>query len=305
MTGRHRSAEPDENYPDLGQPVYAPLPAEPSPFEPSPFEPSPFEPSPFEPSPVEPSPVEPVPVDFEVDTSAPAPPPRAPAQRPGVDPPPRRTLAPGPVIADAVSYARNGRSILDSVSVQVPPGESLAVVGPSGSGKSSLLALLAGLERPDSGAVRPAFARAGLILQGYGLVSVLTAAENVEVPLQAGVLGHLAASAVRAAAADVLDSVGLTPVTDHLIEELSGGQQQRVAIARALAIDPDVVFADEVTAELDHEWKQRVVELLLDVARRGGVVVIATHDLEIAARCTATIRLVDGRVSDPAPPTFA
>jgi putative ABC transport system ATP-binding protein len=280
MSGRHRSAEPDDNYPEVGQPVYEPLP-------------------------LQPLTLEPVPVDFEVDMVAPA----APSDRAGkrwrVDPPARRPLAPGPVIADAVSYARNGRSILDTVSVLVPPGESLAVVGPSGSGKSSLLALLAGLERPDSGAVRRTAARAGLILQGYGLVSVLTAAENVEVPLQAGVRGDLAAPAVRAAAADVLDSVGLTPVTDHLIEELSGGQQQRVAIARALAIDPDVVFADEVTAELDHEWKEQVVELLLDVAQRGGIVVLATHDLEIAARCTSTVRLVDGRVSDEATPGTA
>ena len=237
-------------------------------------------------------------VDFEVETPA------APAQAttPRAAVPPPQPLAPGPVIADAVTYARNGRSIVDAVSVCVQPGESLAVVGPSGSGKSSLLALLAGLERPDSGSVRRAGARVGLILQGYGLVSVLTAAENVEVPLQAGVRGDLAARVVRAAAAAVLDSVGLNPVADHLIEELSGGQQQRVAIARALAIDPDVVFADEVTAELDHEWKDHVVSLLLDVTRRGGIVVLATHDPEIAARCSATVRLLDGRVSEGAPP---
>jgi putative ABC transport system ATP-binding protein len=240
-------------------------------------------------------------VDFEVET--PATPAQASAARAVV--PPLQPLAPGPVIADAVTYARNGRSILDTVSVYVQPGESLAVVGPSGSGKSSLLALLAGLERPDSGSVRRTCARAGLILQGYGLVSVLTAAENVEVPLQAGVRGELAAPVVRAAAAGVLGSVGLSPVADHLIEELSGGQQQRVAIARALAIDPDVVFADEVTAELDHEWKDHVVSLLLDVTRRGGIVVLATHDPEIAARCSATVRLVDGRVSDENPPLSA
>ncbi|HEU5266868.1 MAG TPA: ATP-binding cassette domain-containing protein [Jatrophihabitans sp.] len=232
-------------------------------------------------------------VDFVVETRPVAPAPvTAATQSPAA-----RALTPGPVIADTVSYARNGRSILAEVSVHVAPGESLAVVGPSGSGKSSLLALLAGLEPPDTGSVRRSCARPGLILQGYGLVSMLTAAENVEVPLQAGARGRLAAPAVRATAAGVLDSVGLSPVADHLIEELSGGQQQRVAVARALAVDPDVVFADEVTAELDHEWKEHVVDLLLDVPRRGGIVVIATHDPQIAARCSTIVRLVDGRAS--------
>jgi putative ABC transport system ATP-binding protein len=95
----------------------------------------------------------------------------------------------------------------------------------------------------------------------------------------------------------MLAAVGLTPVADHLIEELSGGQQQRVAIARALVADPAIVFADEITAELDHEWKDHVVDLVLDVAHRGGVVVLATHDPNIAYRCSNQIRLTDGRVS--------
>jgi putative ABC transport system ATP-binding protein len=211
-----------------------------------------------------------------------------------------REIAAGTVAAESASYARSGRTILDEVSVAVTPGHSLAVVGPSGSGKSSLLALLARLERPDSGTIRRDGSTAGgdgLILQGYGLVSVLTAAENVEAPLQAGALGKLRPAEIRSRAAAALDSVGLTAVADHLIEELSGGQQQRVAIARALVIDPAVVFADELTAELDHEWKDHVVELVLGVARRGGIVVLATHDLEIADRCDQVVRLVDGRVA--------
>jgi ABC-type lipoprotein export system ATPase subunit len=212
-----------------------------------------------------------------------------------------RPLVAGSVHADAVSYARAGRTILDSVSVSVAPGEALAVVGPSGSGKSSLLALLAGLEPPDSGSVRRdrdgTPGPDGLVLQGYGLVSVLTAAENVEAPLQAGALGRLGRGEVRQRAAAALDSVGLTEVADHLVEELSGGQQQRAAVARALAIDPVVLFADELTAELDHEWKARVVELVLGVAGRGGIVVLATHDPEIAARCDHRLHLVDGRVA--------
>lgn len=211
-------------------------------------------------------------------------------------------VAPEALVADAVSYARNGRTILDRVSVVATPGTSLAVVGPSGSGKSSLLALLAGLERPDTGSVRQRAngrgpAVSGLILQGYGLISVLTAAENVEVPLQAGAAGPVDRAEIRNRAAAALDSVGLTAVADHLIEELSGGQQQRVAIARALVLEPTILFADELTAELDHEWKDHVVDLVLGVARAGGIVVVATHDLQIAARCDRVLQLVDGRVT--------
>jgi ABC-type lipoprotein export system ATPase subunit len=229
---------------------------------------------------------------FEIELQTPAevePAPHAGAHRP---------IEPAVLRADQVGYVRDGRTILDGISMSVSPGQSVAVVGPSGSGKTSLLALLAGLERPDSGTVtRDPSARTGLILQGYGLVSVLTAAENVEAPLQAGALGHLPRVETRERAAAVLAALGLTEVADHLIEELSGGQQQRVAIARALVGEPAVVFADELTAELDHDWKNEVVRLVLDVAHRGGIVVIATHDLELARRCDDAIRLDDGRVA--------
>jgi putative ABC transport system ATP-binding protein len=136
-----------------------------------------------------------------------------------------------------------------------------------------------------------------LVLQSYGLVGVLTAAENVEAPLQAGVLGRLGRAEIQERSAAALDAVGLDDVADHLIEELSGGQQQRVAIARALAAEPAIVFADELTAELDHDWKNRIVTLVLDVARRGGIVVLATHDPELAERCDHVIRLDDGRLA--------
>lgn len=217
---------------------------------------------------------------------------------PGRHSAPEPPLTTGVLIAENVSYARGGRVILDSVSLRVGAGESVAVVGPSGSGKSSLLALLAQLEAPDSGTVRHeanGTGTTGLVLQGYGLVGVLTAAENVEIPLQSAGRGR---AEIRARARDVLEQVGLLPVADHLIEELSGGQQQRVAIARALAVDPAVILADELTAELDHEWKTAVVELVLDVAERGGIVVLATHDPEIAQQCTHVVRLHDGRIAD-------
>ncbi len=206
--------------------------------------------------------------------------------------------------ADDVSYVREHTTILDGVSVDVYAGEVLAVMGPSGSGKSSLLALLAGLEQPDSGKVllggEPVLgvpSRFGIVLQGYGLVNLLTAAENVEVALQARALPE---SFVRSRAASVLKRVGLEHVADHLVEELSGGQQQRVAIARALAIDPTVLIADEITAELDTGTKDVIADLVLDRARHGVTVVLATHDPTLAARCHRQVRIVDGRVAAPA-----
>ncbi|MGI8761760.1 MAG: ATP-binding cassette domain-containing protein [Jatrophihabitantaceae bacterium] len=211
---------------------------------------------------------------------------------------PPQPLLSGTVSARGLCFARAGRTILDGVSLTAHPGQALAVTGPSGSGKSSLLALLAGLEQPDAGEVRHdrAPGRRGLVLQGYGLVGVLTAAENVEVALQGGAAGVLRPDEVRRRAGAALAAVGLDEVAEHLVEELSGGQQQRVAVARALVVDPELVFADELSAELDHDWKQRVLDLVLDVARRGGVVVLATHDAGVAARCDRVVRLVDGRI---------
>lgn len=219
------------------------------------------------------------------------------------EPAPDRRLAAEGLAAQEVSYRRAGRDILLGVSIEARPGEIVGLVGPSGSGKSSLVALLAGLEQPDSGVVRRARrddgtpARQGLILQGYGLVSVLTAAENVEVALQSGAAGKMTSAEIGARAARYLHVVGLSAVADHLVEELSGGQQQRVAVARALAVHPDVLFADELTAELDHEWKQRIVDAVFSVAQEGGIVVVATHDPEIAERCDRMVTITDGRLS--------
>jgi putative ABC transport system ATP-binding protein len=200
-----------------------------------------------------------------------------------------------------LAYRRDGQQILAGVSVAVHPGERLAVTGPSGSGKTSLLTLLAGLDVPSSGEVYidgtrltgVAGPRQGvaLVLQGYGLVSLLTAAENIEVALRAA---GWAPARAAAAAREALGRVGLDAHADQLVEELSGGQQQRTAVARALALKPKLLIADEPTAELDPASRTLALARLFEVATDGGALVLATHDPEVAARCDRVLDLRPG-----------
>lgn len=197
-------------------------------------------------------------------------------------------------------YVVDGRTILEGVTVQACSGQVLAVRGPSGSGKTSLLSMLGGLVAPSAGTVTLDGAqvtpssdvalrrRFGLVLQGNGLVAALTARENVAVVLQAA---RVPRGEVRSRVQAVLDRVGLAPVADHLVEDLSGGQQQRVAVARALVTAADVVLADEPTAELDAENRELVVSLLVERARTGGVVVIASHDPDVVDACDDVLAL--------------
>ncbi len=200
--------------------------------------------------------------------------------------------------ARGLEYERDGRPILAGIDVTVEPGESLAVTGPSGSGKTSLLAILSGLARPTMGEVHIDGAlltgQAGpppgvsVVLQGYGLVSLLTAAENIEVVLRAN--GTPPAAAAHAAR-QVLARLGLEAHADQLVEELSGGQQQRTAVARALALEPRLLIADEPTAELDPAARAVALAQMFAVATGGGALVLATHDPEVAARCDRTLSL--------------
>jgi putative ABC transport system ATP-binding protein len=196
------------------------------------------------------------------------------------------------------------------VTLQVMPGEMVAVVGPSGSGKTTLLHLAAGLERPSSGTVEIAGTdigvlsdrelaglrawRVGVIFQQFFLLDPLSAAENVA----AGLLYQgVPAARRRDVAAAMLDLVGLSHRARHRPRQLSGGEQQRVAIARALASEPDVVLADEPTGNLDQATGQEILALLQQLnSERGVTLIIITHDPSIAAAANRQIELRDGRI---------
>ncbi|MBW6532881.1 ABC transporter ATP-binding protein [Sphingomonas sp. RRHST34] len=198
--------------------------------------------------------------------------------------------------------------ILRGVDLAVAAGESVALLGASGSGKSSLMAVLAGLERATSGSVEVTgldFAaldedalavarrgRIGIVLQAFHLLPTMTARENVMVPLELQ-----GADDARVRAEAELTAVGLGHRLDHYPAQLSGGEQQRVAIARALAPRPSLVFADEPTGNLDAATGARVVDLLFERRRATDAsLVIITHDPALARRCDRIVELADGRL---------
>ncbi|MBF9032612.1 ATP-binding cassette domain-containing protein [Rhodobacterales bacterium HKCCE2091] len=199
--------------------------------------------------------------------------------------------------------------ILHGITLSVAAGETLALTGPSGSGKSSLLMLMGGLERATGGSVRAlgadlsamsedALARfrrdhMGVVFQSFHLIPTLTAVENVAVPLE--LAGRV--DAFDAAAAE-LEAVGLGHRMRHYPAELSGGEQQRVAVARAAAPRPEILLADEPTGNLDAANGAAVMELILGLRERhGSTLVLVTHAPELAARCDRVVRLSDGRVA--------
>ena len=199
---------------------------------------------------------------------------------------------------------------LRSVSIVVPQGDFVAVTGPSGSGKSTLLHLLGGVDTPTSGEVvflgrnlarmsvedRAALRldQVGLVFQRFHLLPMLTALENVELPLAAA---RVPRRLRRARAATVLERVALADRLHHRPGELSGGQCQRVAIARALANEPALVLADEPTGELDRATSREVLALFQSLNAEGTTLVVATHDLELAAGAKRSIEVVDGRTA--------
>ena len=201
---------------------------------------------------------------------------------------------------------------VDAVSVHVPAGTTTALLGPSGSGKSSLLAVAGGLTPPTAGVVRIAGAivftastrpaeatrvrrrQIGVVFQQPQLLPSLTALEQVELQ---GRLRGLPRASLRSDAADLLDAVGLSNLGQRRPAQLSGGQRQRVAIARALVGAPDVLLVDEPTSALDHERGTQIVELLTSLARqRGTATLIVSHDASTLASVDDRVELRDGRL---------
>jgi putative ABC transport system ATP-binding protein len=199
--------------------------------------------------------------------------------------------------------------ILKGIDLSVARGSSVALLGPSGSGKSSLMAILSGLERASGGSIRvdgldfgaldeDGLARArrgriGIVLQAFHLLPTMTARENVAVPME---LAGVADAFARAESE--LDAVGLGHRLHHYPAQLSGGEQQRVAIARALAPRPALVFADEPTGNLDAVTGGQVMDLLFERrAATGATLLVITHDAALAARCDRIVELADGRIA--------
>lgn len=204
----------------------------------------------------------------------------------------------------------NGRIIaLAGVDLTFHAGECLALVGRSGSGKSCLLNMATGLDRPDSGTVswrgQPVDALSrwaelrrdaiGIVFQEFLLLPTLTALQNVEIALLAGNPHGKGRNAARA----MLERVGLGGRLDSLPSQLSGGERQRVAIARALVREPDILFADEPTGNLDSANAAKVADLLFELhGELGMALAIVTHDEELAERCPRVVRLEDGRICE-------
>ena len=198
--------------------------------------------------------------------------------------------------------------ILRGVDFSCKAGESVAIIGPSGSGKSSLISIGAGLERASTGDVellgtnlsgldedalaRLRRGRVSMVFQSFHLLPTMTALDNVRAALEIAAMDDALARAKRA-----LDAVGLSDRLDHYPGQLSGGERQRVAVARALTCEPDLVFADEPTGNLDTKTGEAVADLLFRIAsEQGSTLVLVTHDQALAARADRTVKMLDGRL---------
>jgi putative ABC transport system ATP-binding protein len=222
---------------------------------------------------------------------------------------------PPPLLARELrkDYPMNGETVhaLRGVSLRIEAGDSVAIVGPSGSGKSTLLQLLGGIDVPSGGTVevlgtrldalsdreltRLRLTRLGFIFQRFHLLPVLTAGENVELPMaEAGI----PRAERRTRARDLLAYVGLAHRVDHRATQLSGGEMQRVAIARALANRPAVLLADEPTGELDAATGHDILELFRRLNADGTTLVVVTHDDRLAAEAGRVIHMLDGTIRD-------
>ncbi|MDX2313515.1 MAG: ABC transporter ATP-binding protein [Gammaproteobacteria bacterium] len=215
-------------------------------------------------------------------------------------------------VSKSYREARARRVVLDDVSLAIPRGEFVAVMGRSGTGKSTLLNLISGIDVADSGTIllddtdisalgerdRTLKRRhaVGFVFQFFNLIPTLSVAENLMLPLE--LIGS-PADAARERVANMLQRVDLATRAESFPDRLSGGEQQRVAVARALVHEPDLVLADEPTGNLDAETGRSVLALLCDMSRDAGkTLIIVTHSEEVAARAGRVLRIEDGRVHD-------
>jgi putative ABC transport system ATP-binding protein len=219
------------------------------------------------------------------------------------------TVVSAHALSQRIGSGERQLDILSDISLAVKAGETLAITGASGSGKSTLLGLLAGLDQASAGEIsllgaslgsldedaraRLRAGRIGFVFQSFQLLPALSALENIMLPLE------LAGRAdARERAGVWLQRVGLGERAGHTPRQLSGGEQQRVAIARAFATDPEIVFADEPTGNLDADTGARIIDLLFELnARAGTTLLLVTHDTALAARCQRRVHLVAGRIA--------
>jgi putative ABC transport system ATP-binding protein len=207
------------------------------------------------------------------------------------------------------SYRHRGKTVtaLDNVTLDIPKGDFVSIVGPSGSGKSTFLLMFGGMLSPASGTVlidgqslyemdseqRACVRREkiGFVFQTFNLVPYLTALENVQIPL---LLAKLSDKEQVDRATALLERIGLGDRLDHKPSELSVGQQQRVALARMLANDPPIILADEPTGNLDPDTAEAILDFLQEMHKEGRTIVMVTHDMRAAAKAQRTLRLVNG-----------
>ena len=216
------------------------------------------------------------------------------------------------VLLENVSLSLDGNAgivdILKDISIDIQEGESIGIVGPSGSGKSSLLMLMGGLERISNGTINllgqnlsemnenklASFRRSnvGIIFQSFHLIPTMTALENVAVPLELN--GNKDAFGL---AEEALVKVGLGDRLSHFPSQLSGGEQQRTALARAVIANPKILLADEPTGNLDHDNGKIIADYLFELhTENKATLVLVTHDLELAERCERKIKISDGEI---------
>jgi putative ABC transport system ATP-binding protein len=210
-------------------------------------------------------------------------------------------------------YKKGGQEVraIDNISLIIPKGDFVSMIGPSGSGKSSLLLMLGGMLSPSAGQIildedslydlnsnERAHLRQkkmGFVFQTFNLIPYLTARQNVQVPL---CLSGMDESAQQERAQALLEKVGLGDRMEHIPSELSVGQQQRIALARMLANDPSIIFADEPTGNLDPQMSQLVIDFLTELNHEGRTIILVTHDMKVAQRAKRTITISKGECYD-------